>query len=75
MVRFPSEEKAKAFIESLGDGGVVGKLLPHRKRKVEPLGEYDYDDGQCLHNPGTKRGVERTTCPGRDLQHRCRLLD
>ena len=45
MVRFPSEEKAKEFIGTLEGGDVVAKLLPARKKKVEPMGGGYMDEG------------------------------
>ncbi len=41
MVKFPNEEKAKQFIDTLGETEVVAKLLAPRKKKVEPLGYGD----------------------------------
>ena len=45
MVRFPNEEKAKEFIGTLEGGDVVAKLLPSRKKKVEPMGGGYMDEG------------------------------
>lgn len=45
LVRFPNEEKAKEFVGTLEDRGVVGKLLPPRKKKkVEPMGGENMDE-------------------------------
>ena len=45
LVRFPNEEKAKEFVGTLEDRGVVGKLLqPRKKKKVEPMGGENMDE-------------------------------
>lgn len=44
MVKFPTDEKAKEFIKTLEGTDMTAKLLPPRKRKVEPMGYSD--DGQ-----------------------------
>ena len=48
MVKFPSEEKAKEFIGTLEGGDIVAKLLPARKRKVEPMGGGYMDEGNYV---------------------------
>ena len=47
LVRFPNEEKAKEFVGKLEDHGVVGKLLPPRKKKkVEPMAGENMDESK-----------------------------
>ena len=47
FVRFPNEDKAKEFVGKLEDRGVVGKLLPPRKKKkVEPMGGENMDESK-----------------------------
>ena len=47
LVRFPNEEKAKEFVGKLENHGVVGKLLPPRKKKkVEPMGGENMDESK-----------------------------
>ena len=40
-VKFPSEEKAKAFIETLEGTEVTAKVVAPRRKKVEPMGYGD----------------------------------
>ena len=48
MVRFPNEDKAKEFTGTLEGGDVVAKLLPSRKKKVEPMGGGYMDEGNSV---------------------------
>ena len=48
IVRFPNEGKAKEFTGTLEGGDVVAKLLPSRKKKVEPMGGGYMDEGNSV---------------------------